>query len=241
MNMICDTEYTAVQRATPALAAADEARWLAEYAPLVKRVVRKFAAQADGVFERDDLEQIGLMGLMEALRRYGEPDDEFVNFAVVRVRGAVLDELRRQDWRTRSARQGAHKLRACERTLRGKLGRDPVKEEVCAALGIDGDEYDRTILDDCATEFMSFDELLDQQGDLAAGRTDGPEGQVLLRMGLEQALNALTEREQRVVQLYYECELTLAEIGVVLDLTTARICQLHRDALRKMRAYLERH
>ncbi|KVO87707.1 flagellar biosynthesis sigma factor [Burkholderia ubonensis] len=234
------TEYANVESTSRHLSPAREAHWIVEYAPLVKRVVGKLSGHAAGIVDRDDLEQIGVMGLLEALRRYGEPDDEFPNYAVVRVRGAILDELRRQDWRPRTTRQSAHRLHACERALRSKLGREPERDEVCAALGIDTDEYDRLSLDVCADAFMSLDELIGAKGNALAGQCSGPEAQVLMRRELERALLALDEREQRVVQLYYEFDLNLAEIGKILNLTTARICQLHRAALEKMRAYLER-
>jgi len=240
MTSITFTEYENVQRASKSMPPMGEAHWVAEYAPLVKRVVGKLAGPGAAGLEQEDLEQIGIMGLLEALRRYGEPDDEFANYAVVRIRGAVLDELRRLDWRPRTARQGAHRLRTCERALRSKLGREPGKDDICAALDIDGAEYDRIMLDDCANEFMSLDDVLSAYGDLPGDAHASPESQVLARRGIEQALLVLSEREQRVIQFYYQFDLSLPEIGAVMNLTTARICQLHRGALRKMRGYLER-
>lgn len=234
------TEYQSVQRAGQALSAADEARWMAQYAPLVKRTVRKLGSHAGGSMDAADLEQLGLMGLLEALRRYGEPDEEFEHFALVRVRGAILDELRRQDWRPRSARQGAHRMRSTERTLRRELGREPTKEEVCDALEIDGDEYEQLLLDDSAQEFISFDALLEDNAD-SYGTDDGIERQIVLRRSLEQALGMLDAREQQVIQLYYEFDLNQAEIGAVLGLTRARVCQINKSALEKMRRHLTKH
>ncbi|WP_227791798.1 FliA/WhiG family RNA polymerase sigma factor [Burkholderia sp. BE17] len=236
------TEYQSVQREHRAMSAADEARWVVQYAPLVKRTVRKLGSHAGGVLEADDLEQLGLMGLLEALRRYGEPDDEFEYFALVRVRGAILDELRRQDWRPRSARQGAHRLRSTERSLRRELRREPTKEEVCDALGIDHDEYDQLQLDDCAQAFVSFDALLEEGSDrYERGCDDGIEHQAMQRRSLEQALGVLDAREQQIIQLYYEFDLNQAEIGAVLGLTRARVCQINKNALAKMRKHLVQH
>ena len=102
--------YAELRDATSrALSAADEQRHLLAWAPLVKRVVRQLSSQVGGAIDRDDMEQIGLMGLLEALRRYGEPDAGFPGFAMLRIRGSILDELRRQDWRPRSVRR----VRSC--------------------------------------------------------------------------------------------------------------------------------
>ncbi|MBN3728758.1 FliA/WhiG family RNA polymerase sigma factor [Burkholderia sp. Ac-20379] len=236
MNVSTSLEYRSVQRADSLQRRDDEQRWLLRHTPLVTRIARRMSLHAGGTMEREDLEQIGLIGLLEALRRYGEPDGDFEHFAAVRVRGAMLDELRRQDWRPRGARQGAHRLRAGERALRASLGRDPTDAELAEALDADADTIARWQRDDCADAFLSFDELFEQQGDAFAH--EGAEAQVQNRIDLTHALLALDPREQRVVQLHYEFELGLAEIAAVLDLTAARVCQINKAALRKMRTHL---
>src|SRR5690606_533890 len=97
-------------------------RWLVEHTPLVRRAVAQLASQAGGAMDRDDMLQIGLMGLLEALRRYGEPDERFPGYAAQRIRGAILDELRRQDWRPRTVRQEGNRLRDAIRELTRRLG-----------------------------------------------------------------------------------------------------------------------
>ncbi|MCS0582400.1 FliA/WhiG family RNA polymerase sigma factor [Massilia pinisoli] len=220
-----------------AMSAAEEQKHLVAYAPLVKRIARQLTSQVSGAMGREDMEQIGLMGLLEALRRYGTPDTGFGSYASLRVRGAILDELRRQDWRPRAVRQDSHKMRDAVRALTRKLGREPNDKEAADALGIGQEEWRQFLLDDCAEELLSFDEIL-QESTERAHSAPGPEDQFLVRRSLEQALSALNEREQRVIQMIYEFELSYKEIAAVLDLSDARVCQLNKSALAKMKAAL---
>jgi len=224
---------------TPAThSVADEQRYLLSYAPLVKRIVRQLNSQIGGAIDREDMEQIGLMGLLEALRRYGTPDAAFGSYAGLRIRGAILDELRRQDWRPRAVRQHSHKLRDAVRALTRRLGREPDEREIIDGLGITAEDYQAYQLAENAELLASFDEVLQE----TVGNTESvpsPEDQLMVRRSLAQALNGLDEREQRVVQMYYEFELSYKEIAAVLDLTDARVCQLNKAALGKMKAVLQ--
>lgn len=220
-----------------AMSAKDEQRHLVAYAPLVKRIARQLNSQVSGAMGREDMEQIGLIGLLEALRRYGTPDAGFASYAGLRVRGAILDELRRQDWRPRAVRQESHKMRDAVRALTRKLGREPNDKEAAEALGLTQEEWRQFLLDDVAEELLSFDEIL-QEASERAHSAPGPEEQFMVRRSLEQALNALSEREQRVIQMIYEFELSYKEIAAVLDLSDARVCQLNKSALAKMKAAL---
>jgi RNA polymerase sigma factor for flagellar operon FliA len=220
-----------------AMSAQDEGRHLLAFAPLVKRIARQLNSQVSGSIGREDMEQIGLMGLLEALRRYGTPDAGFASYAGLRVRGAILDELRRQDWRPRAVRQDSHKMRDAVRALTRKLGREPNDKEAAEALGITQEDWRQFLLDDCAEELLSFDEIL-QEATEQAHSAPGPEQQYMVRRSLEQALNALNEKEQRVIQMIYEFELSYKEIAAVLDLSDARVCQLNKSALAKMKAAL---
>ncbi|MYM70467.1 FliA/WhiG family RNA polymerase sigma factor [Pseudoduganella sp. FT55W] len=216
---------------------ADEQKHLLAYAPLVKRIVRQLNSQIAGAIDRDDMEQIGLMGLLEALRRYGEPDGAFGSYASLRIRGAILDELRRQDWRPRAVRQQSHKLRDGVRALTRKLGREPSEHEIMEALELTPEGYQAYLMDENAELIASFDEIL--QESVSNDSAPSPEDQLVVRRSLEQALRGLDEREQRVVQMYYEFELSYKEIAAVLDLTDARVCQLNKAALNKMKAVLQ--
>lgn len=228
--------------AQPAFSVADEQKHLLAYAPLVKRIVRQLNSQIAGAIDRDDMEQIGLMGLLEALRRYGEPDQAFGSYASLRIRGAILDELRRQDWRPRAVRQHSHKLRDAVRELTRKLGREPDEREIIDGLGITAEAYQAYQLDESAELMASFDEVLQDTvggGYGGAESAPSPEDLLMTRRSLAQALGGLDEREQRVVQMYYEFELSYKEIAAVLDLTDARVCQLNKAALNKMKAVLK--
>ncbi|AKJ30360.1 FliA/WhiG family RNA polymerase sigma factor [Caldimonas brevitalea] len=218
--------------------AVDEQRELVAYTPLVKRIVRQLGAQAGAAMDREDMEQIGLLGLLEALRRYGQPDEKFGAYAAMRVRGAILDELRRQDWRPRAVRQESHRVRDAVRELTRKLGREPTEAEIVATLGISGEAYQEHQLAENAEVLASFDELLHELSNHAAD-TLSPEAQLVRRRTLEQALLQLNEREQKVIQLYYEYEASFKEIAAVLDLTEARVCQINKGALKKMKSFIE--
>jgi len=232
------SEYAAADAATVTLSAAEEQRHLLAYAPLVKRIVRQLNSQVAGAIDREDMEQIGLMGLLEALRRYGVPDQTFGSYASLRIRGAILDELRRQDWRPRAVRQESHRLRDNVRALTRKLGREPLEAEIMAALQLTPEAYQEYQLAENAELIASFDDVL-QESLAQSDSTPGPEEQLMVRRSLEQALRSLDEREQRVVQMYYEFELSYKEIAAVLDLSDARVCQLNKMALGKMKAMLQ--
>src|SRR5690606_25193118 len=125
----------------------EEQRWLLQYLPLVKRIVSQLSLQASSALDREDMEQIGLLGLLDSLRRYGQPDEGFARFAGLRVRGAILDELRRQDWRPRGVRQQTHKLRDAVRELTRSLGREPTDEEILAHTGLSEEAYQGYLVD----------------------------------------------------------------------------------------------
>ena len=236
LDASCASEYQEASAAA-GMSAREEQQHLVAYAPLVKRIVRQLNSQVSGTMSREDMEQIGLMGLLEALRRYGAPDTGFGSFASLRIRGAILDELRRQDWRPRAVRQDAHRVRDGLRALTRNLGREPTPQEAADSLGITQEAYYQHLLDDGAEEMLSFDEVLQEATEQAHG-APGPEESFMVRRSLEQALGALSEREQRVIQMIYEFELSYKEIAAVLDLSDARVCQLNKSALAKMKAAL---
>jgi RNA polymerase sigma factor for flagellar operon FliA len=241
MNAHCaiDFDYARDQSAASVFAPGAEHKLLLQYLPLVKRIVNQLSLQANQVLDREDMEQIGLMGLLESLRRYGPPDEQFGGFASLRVRGAILDELRRQDWRPRQVRQQAHKIRDGIRELGRKLGRAPLEEEILAFTGLGSKEYHDFLQADASEEIESLDELLQSGHEHFVESGSGIEDRIVAERLLQQVLAQLSERERLVLTLYYQQELSLKEIALVMDITDARVCQLSKQAIAKASRYLK--
>jgi RNA polymerase sigma factor for flagellar operon FliA len=240
MNATCaiDFDYLAGQSTAPTFAPELEQQLLIQYLPLVKRIVRQLSLQASQVLDRDDMEQIGLMGLLESLRRYGTPDENFGSFAKLRIRGAILDELRRQDWRPRQVRQQAHKIRDAVRLLARQLGRAPQDAEIMKFTGLSEKDYQAFLQADACEAIESLDELLLNGPEIFADGSSGLEEREITERLLAQALAELNERERLILILYYQQELSLKEIALVLDLTDARVCQLSKQAITKASRFL---
>lgn len=226
--------------ASDALTPVEEARYVSAYLPLVHKVVKQLAYQTSSVIDREDMEQIALMGLLTSLRRYGHPDEQFAAYAIQRIRGAVLDELRLLDWRPRRLRQKTHKLNDGIRQIARQLGRTPSFEDINRHLSISAEEYQEYLLLDCAKTIESLDELLGN--DVHAGALDSRplEDEVVVSRTLRSALAALDEREQLILTLYYQHEMSLKEIALVLDLTEARVCQLNKKIAQKIQSFFQK-
>lgn len=221
--------YGADSTAVPPQPAAVEEAQLLRYLPLVKRAAKHLRSQIVPSMALEDLEQIGLLGLLEALRRYGEPDECFAGFAFKRIRGAMLDELRRQDWRPRQLRQQAHAFNRVARDEFNRRGRAATDSELAAALNVGLDEVRELAYASQADAMQSLDELLEAPGWDIAGGGDGAE--LELQLSLKTALSSLPQREQRLLSLYYQQELNMKEVALVLGLTESRVCQLHKQCL----------
>lgn len=222
--------------ALPSLTPAEENHYLQAYLPLVRKVVRQLAPQCTSVMDRADMEQVALLGLLGAIRRYGTPDDGFGGYAVHRIRGSILDELRSLDWRPRQLRQKHHQINDLIRALRKTLGREPSAHEL-EAEGVTQDDYQEYLALDGASALASLDELLgdDRSGLSLAGRA--LEDQVITSHMLSSALKTLSEKEQQILALYYQQDMNLKEIAQVLGLTEARICQLNKKIAEKLKGY----
>lgn len=214
----------AAEAEVPAL---DENRLLCRYAYLVKRACGHLRSQVSAGFSMEDLEQVGLMGLLEAIRRYGEPDEAFESFAFKRIRGAILDELRRQDWRPRRVRQAANELNQAQRTLFNKLGRDPTDEELARHTGLTLEQVRERLYDAQAEEMQCLEDWMAQGGDRAGSQNERLE----MQHAIASALRQMSERDRLLIALYYHQGLNMKEIALTLGLTESRVCQLHKQCL----------
>ncbi|MCQ8877500.1 FliA/WhiG family RNA polymerase sigma factor [Pseudoalteromonas shioyasakiensis] len=210
---------------------AQESELLARYAYLVKRAAAHMRTQVGVVVDTDDLQQIGLVALLSSIRRYGrQTDEKFAAFAFKRIRGAMLDEFRRIDWRPRHLRQQSHKLRDVGRALMRKLGREPTDSELCDALSINTDELLELHYITQAEAMDSFESML-EEGLQHCNTSDEKLAQVESASMLQKAMATMPPRNKLLLQLYYTHEMNMKEIALTLDLTEARVCQLHKQAL----------
>lgn len=209
---------------------AQETKLLQHYGYLVKRAAAHLRSLAGSMVDKDDLQQIGLMGLLSALRRYGrDVDEQFESYAFKRIRGAMLDEFRRTDWRPRQLRQQAHQLRDKSRELTRTLGRVPSDDELCSALNIDQQTFLELQYVGQAEAMESLDLLLEQQAESQLGSSNL--SQLELKLSLKKAMASLPDRNKLLLQLYYSHELNMKEIALVLQLTESRVCQLHKQSV----------
>ncbi len=218
-----------------------------KYVPLVKNVVGRITARLPShVVDREDLIHVGVIGLMSALEKYDvNRNVQFETYARFRIRGAVLDEMRSRDWVPRSTRSKDNKLEAAFEKLQRKLGRSPDEEEVAEFLKMTMEEYFQLLDESRCISMISSEDLpgdyLDSlsRDEMLETIDHGNPLELLksseLRDGMKKAVNQLPEKERLVLALYYYEELTMKEIGKVLNLTESRVCQLHTQAILRLR------
>lgn len=202
------------------------------------KMARKMARRLPGSVLRDDVESAALLGLTEAASRYDMGRQEpFMAFAAKRVRGAILDHLRKNDILSRRARQGARQVTEATRDLEVKLGRPPSDGEIAAAMGMTETKFHETYANLRGAAVIHLDDLRSELAEGSVSGTDNADKQ-RLKSALMQALEVLDEREQIVLSCYYRDGLTLREIGAILEVTESRVCQLHTQALSALRTRL---
>lgn len=219
-----------------------------EYAPLVKLVAGRLNMYLGYNVEYDDLVGYGVFGLIDAIDKFDTCKDvKFETYASLRIRGAILDQIRKMDWIPRTIRQRQKKIDAVIREIETATGRSATDEEIAKGLGISDEEYLDWQSQMKITGVVSLNEYIEQGGPELAGDKVGASGyevpesvaeQVELKEQLKEALEVLTEKEKKVVMLYYYEDLTLKEISHILEVSESRVSQLHTKALLKMKKKL---
>jgi RNA polymerase sigma factor for flagellar operon FliA len=226
---------------------ADKNSLLTEHAPLVKRLAHQMKAKLPPSVEVDDLVQAGMMGLLDAINRYEENHGaQFETYAVLRIRGAMLDELRSSDWMPRSTRANMRKVESAMAALQQQLGRPPSESEVAKSLKLSLGDYQDLLGDSGGHQLVYYEDFHDEEGsdsflDRYAVDDDDPLKSLLdtdFRQTVIDAIDALPPREKMLMGLYYEEELNLKEIGAVMGVSESRVSQLHTQAVARLRTYL---
>ncbi|MDD2972132.1 MAG: FliA/WhiG family RNA polymerase sigma factor [Lachnospiraceae bacterium] len=218
-----------------------------EYAPLVKLVAGRLSMYLGYNVEYEDLVSYGIFGLIDAIEKFDYTKEvKFETYASLRIRGAILDQIRKMDWIPRTIRQKQKKIDVAMKEIECQKGRNATDEEIAEQLGINGDEFLNWQSQMKITNIVSLNEYLEQGADIPNDRNsmqrfDAPEEvmeQSELKQILKDALELLTEKEKKVILLYYYEDLTLKEISNVLEVSESRISQLHTKALQKMKKKL---
>lgn len=217
-----------------------------EYAPLVKLVAGRLSMYLGYNVEYEDLVSYGIFGLIDAIDKYDSMKEvKFETYASLRIRGAILDQIRKMDWIPRTIRQKQKKIDAVIRRIEVERGRSATDEEIAEGLGISGEEYLEWQSQLKITNIVSLNEYMEQGSEVPSepnrhttARFESPEENIEkeeLKQVLEQSMQMLTEKERKVILLYYYEDLTLKEISAVLEVSESRISQLHTRALQKMK------
>lgn len=230
----------------------DRSAMIKQYQPLVRKLAHYMMAKLPASVEVDDLIQVGLIGLADALSRYEVSQGvQFETFATQRIRGAMLDELRGNDWMSRGSRKSQKEIETTMRRLEHRLGRSPIESEIAAEMGMSLIDYQSLLgkvrgtqlvyLEDMSRNGEDDDSFLDRH---VADNEADPMNMLRdhrLRESLVAAIKSLPEREQYIMSMYYEQDMNLKEIAAVLDVTESRICQLHSQSIARLRAKMRSH
>jgi RNA polymerase sigma factor for flagellar operon FliA len=221
-----------------------------ELAPLVKRISYHFMAKLPASVEVDDLIQAGLIGLLDAAKNFDDTlGAQFETYAIQRIRGSILDELRQADWLPRNVRKNLRTIEKAVADLEQQFGRAPRETELAERMQVPLEEYQHMLLDARGYQLLHYEDFQEPEGpgdffDTYMG-PDGHRGPLEaledegFRRNLVQAISALPDREKLVMGLYYEQEMNLKEIGEVLGVSESRVCQLHSQAVARLRSRMK--
>jgi RNA polymerase sigma factor for flagellar operon FliA len=225
----------------------DSNNQLKQYSPLVRRLAHQMIAKLPANVELDDLIQVGMIGLNDALSRFDPGQGvQFETFATQRIRGAMLDELRGGDWMSRGDRRHQRSIEAAVHKLEQRLQRAPNESEIADEMGMMLADYQELLGKVRGTQLFYLEDLSGADGDDYLDRHVADEGANPLAMlqdhrmreALVEAIGKLPEREQHVMSMYYEHDMNLKEIAAVLGVTESRICQLHSQSIARLRSKL---
>ncbi|CAN7637145.1 flagellar biosynthesis sigma factor [Acidovorax sp. Leaf76] len=229
----------------------DRDAMIRQHVPLVRRIAHHMIAKLPPNVELDDLIQVGMMGLAEALSRYEVAQGvQFETFATQRIRGAMLDELREGDWMSRSSRKSQKDIEHAVHRLEQKLGRSPLESEIADEMGMELPEYQTLLGKVRGTQLVYLEDMTHNEDDdgfldrhVADGDADPMEmlRDQRLKVSLVNAIKSLPEREQHIMGMYYEHDMNLKEIAAVLGVTESRVCQLHSQSIARLRAKMRAH
>jgi RNA polymerase sigma factor for flagellar operon FliA len=233
-------------------------RLIIRYGPIVKYVAGKMAISAPSGVEYDDLVGYGIIGLIDAIEKFDfkkskEEGTQFKHYAIPRIKGAIIDELRLIDWLPRVMRKKIKRLEEAYASLETRYNRPATDEEVCAELGITKEEFNKMLLEFSGATHLSLDEIWyigENENEVVMVDTiEGPVEQSPeiitekqeIQKKLAEAIIRLPEKEREVIALYYYEDLVLKEIGEVLGFTESRICQLHTKAIMRLKASIKKY
>lgn len=219
-----------------------------DYAPLVKRIAHHMMMRMPASVQVDDLIQAGMIGLLEASRKYdGSRGASFETYAGIRIRGAIVDEMRRGDWAPRSVHRNARRVSDAINQIEAREGRDASDAEVAQEMGVDRDEYFKMLKDTSSSRLFSYEETFADdddnsfESDVSMPLVTPLEGvsRDALKQSLAKAITQLPERERLVLALYYDEELNLKEIGQIIGVSESRVSQIHSQAALRLRGRLQ--
>ncbi len=229
----------------------DTEKLVDDFGELIRYIAHRFASRLPPYLDVDDLIHAGVIGLIDAIGKF-DPSREtrFKTYAEFRIRGAMLDEMRAMDWVPRSVHEKVKLLQKALRSLEHRLGRAPTQEEVIEELDMDQDQYDAFLFQARPATLLSYEDLGFSEGDrrnaldvLADPHAEDPLVDLMSQDAHERLIDAikgLPERERLVVSLYYQEDLTMKEVGRILQITESRVCQIHTQAVLRMKGKLQK-
>lgn len=227
----------------------DNAALLKQYSSLVRRLAHQMISRLPANVEIDDLVQVGMIGLSDALARFDASQGvQFETFATQRIRGAMLDELRGNDWMSRGDRRHQRSIEAAVHKLEHRFGRAPSESEIAQEMGMSLQDYQELLGKVRGTQLLYIEDISGDEDDAnfldrhVVDESAGPLSRLQdqrMRQALVDAITLLPEREQLVMSMYYEQDMNLKEIAAVLGVTESRVCQLHSQSIARLRARLK--